>query len=232
MATAKDNVNVQQKDIDNAKRVPDWIQYTFLKAADAFKYNCAWGFITEAEVKEKDGDFSKVADSIKKGVGTQILLNKVSNGYVFELPRNMMPTVLKTVIPDCPNEAINNYMNGNQEVQEQDKQRCINYLKKRISKSTTDDIIKHPKSGVNYVPFGLYCTNATNAIIDNDKTYKAYKMSLPTFMQLVKANGFQNKVGVIDNRTGAPLALNDERVGQQLKIADSKNGIVLNLAIF
>lgn len=217
-----ENTNVSQKDIENAKKVPVWLQYAFIKASEAIKFNCAWGFITGSDLEEFNKDYKQ---DFKDNQGKLVITSKVSNGYVFELPFAMMNKIFRTVIPDMPEAQIKKYLEENQKIYNQDKIDCGKYLDRILTGKVEPS---KTSQGYKVYDFGLYCVNQSYAIKDENTTYKAYKMSIETFKKILASKGVQNKFFVSDGKS-LPVPFTSADLGKMLKIADSKNGVVFKL---
>ena len=223
MATEKElEASVSEKDIANAQKVPGWLQYVFVKASDSIKYNCGWGFITAKEASEEE--FKSYLPALKQNNGKMIMVNQLANGYVFEIPLNAMMKVFKTIIPDVPNEVVNNYLTENQKIYNKDKEDAEKFLMKMMR-----DAKKAPNK-VAVADFSLYCINATNALKQSDREFKAYKMSIPVFLKLLESKGIAHNFAVQDmDGKGPVIPITKPEIGKAIKIADSCNGTVCRL---
>ena len=225
MADIKKNTYEEATDAkhaQNAKAIPAWLQYAFIKASEVFKYNCAWGFISAAEAN--GSEFKALEQDFVQNNGKMVRVNKVSNGLVFELPFELMPKIFKTVVPEYPDAEIKRYCTENQAEYEASKAECLKVIEKMIK-----DAQKAPNK-TSVVDLGLYCANKTFAIKYGDTLCKSFKMSIPTFLQLLDQKGYKMKFGVqsIDGKSPV-IPLSHASIGKVIKIADSKNGIVFKL---
>lgn len=200
---------------EQATKVPAWLAYSFLKVKDSIPYNCAWGFLTEADLKSEE--FKEVSADFSKNLNTMVKADKLANGTVIEFPLSVMQKVFATVMPEVPADFIKNYAAKRQEVYEADKQACEKFVKGLIKGNSTE------------VDFGLYCVNKTNAIKHGENLYKAYKLNLSTFYKIVAGLGCQDKLFIKNIETGAVTSIKQAESYRNFTIADSKNGIVCKL---
>lgn len=217
---------VQPQDIENAKKVPAWLQYAFLKTSDAIKYNQGYGFIPA-----DDEEFQVYKNDFLANNGKMVNVLQVANGYVIELPLAMMHKIFRTIIPDIPEEKVQNYLKSNQETYESSKADCEKFLKRIIAGKVQPDATA---SGIKMYNFGLYCYNVSDTITDDGVVYKAYKLSFMTFYKLLQeANMLGNFA--ITNGSKSPVRIanlpSPAAAGPMLNIAESKNGVVFKLCI-
>lgn len=216
------NTTPTQKEIENAKKVPEWLQYAFVKASESIKYNCSWGFISAKEAGEDE--FKSLEADFKANNGRYVLVAPVSNGYVFELIPGMMQKIFKTVMPEFPDAAIAKYMTENQKIYNQGKEECS----KLIDKIVNGKLECKAVNGFKVVDFGLYCVNLTTAIKEEDSLYKSFKLSFESFKKLLDSKGVTSKFYVSDGKH-TPVPITSASAAKMMKIADSNNGVIFKL---
>jgi hypothetical protein len=204
-----------------ADKVPEWLAYSFLKVKDSIPYNCAWGFLTEEDLRSDD--FKAISSDFSANRNKMVKADKVANGTVIEFPTSVMYQVFTTVMPEVPRSFVENYTSKREEVYKADCMACKKFLEGIIAKGKSAEL-----------DFGLYCVNKTNAIKHGDVVYKAYKMNFETFFKLAAKLGIQNNLYIKNIETGTVVpitstqAQNPHGVGNFI-IADSGNGVVCKL---
>lgn len=221
MAKLDTEVEVSDRDIANAEKVPEWLRYSFLKAFGALQYGAAWGFVTAKEMQEED--FKAVEADLKREQGKTVLVTKLKNGCVLEFPVPVMKKVMHTIVPDVPVEEIDKKMADMQAIRKKDHDACVKFVNKLIENKVESE----KKGGFSIVHFGLFCVNSSNNVSDEDINYKSFKLSVAEFFTILKQTK-QPERFYISYKGSAPVQMSAS-IGKLIKIADSENGCVFDL---